>query len=186
MKLEEIAGVIIAVLQEAGLPFMVVGGLSSNVYSIARSTKAVDIVIGLESPGQLRRIEELLPARFRFDPQVTFEGITGNIRHIIQVEGTPFVIELFELPGDDAFQLQRFGRRREIFLAALNVTAPIPTAEDVVVQKLRWGRPKDIEDVRGILTVQGPSLDYAHIEDWCGKLNILDRYHAVRATVPEI
>ena len=71
MKLEEIAGVIIAVLQEAGLPFMVVGGLSSNVYSIARSTKDVDIVIRLETPGQLRRIEELLPARFRFDPQVT-------------------------------------------------------------------------------------------------------------------
>lgn len=114
MKLEEIAGVIIRVLQEVGLPFMVVGGLSSNVYRIARSTKDVDIVIRLKTPGS------------------------------------------------------------------------IPTGEDVVVQKLRWGRPKDLEDVRGILTVQGPALDYAHIEDWCGQLNILDRYHAVRATVPEI
>lgn len=46
MKLEEIAGVIITVLQEAGLPFMVVGGLSSNVYSIARSTKDVIRPVG--------------------------------------------------------------------------------------------------------------------------------------------
>jgi hypothetical protein len=66
VKLEEIAGVIITVLQEAGLSFMVVGGLSSNVYSIPRSTKDVDIVIRLEAPDQLRQIEELGAGNLRW------------------------------------------------------------------------------------------------------------------------
>jgi hypothetical protein len=186
MTLEDIAAIIIGALQEADLPFMVVGGLSCNVYSIPRSTKDVDIVIKLESAGQLQRVNGLLPEEFHFDPQITFESITGSIRHIIRIEGTPFVIELFELREADAFQFCRFERRRVLFLAPLKLSAPIPTAEDVIVQKLRWGRPKDLDDVRGVLSVQGSALDFSYIEDWCRKLEILDRYESVRSTVPEI
>jgi hypothetical protein len=36
------------------------------------------------------------------------------------------------------------------------------------------------------MTVQGKSLDHTYIQDWCRRLNILDRYEAVLATVPEI
>jgi hypothetical protein len=47
----------------------------------------------------------------------------------------------------------------------LGRTTWLPTAEDVVVQKLRWGRPKDLEDARDVLAVQGTeSLDMAYIE----------------------
>jgi len=186
MTLEEVAATIIGALTEADVPFMVVGGLSSNFYSIARSTKDVDIVIRLESAGQLQKIEATLPGTFQFDPQVTFESITGSVRHIIRIDGSPFVIELFELRATDPFQASRFKRRREILLPPLEISAPIPTAEDVVVQKLRWGRPKDLDDVRGVLTVQGPDLDYTYIKKWCQTLKILDRFEEIRATIPDI
>ena len=62
----------------------------------------------------------------------------------------------------------------------------IPTAEDVIVQKLRWGREKDRVDARDVMTVQGTALDLHYIENWCQRLNVTDRYQAVLATVPKI
>lgn len=186
MKLEEIAGIVADALRSANVPYMIVGGLSSNVYGIARSTKDVDIVIRLESSAPLQVIEKSLPQGFEFDRQVTFETITGNVRHIIRIKGTSFVIELFELSEKDEFQRNRFERRREIFVAPLKRSVPIPTSEDVVIQKLRWGRPKDLDDARDVMTVQAGHIDHAYIQDWCRRLNILDRYETVLATVPDI
>lgn len=38
----------------------------------------------------------------------------------------------------------------------------------VIVQKLRWGRPKDIEDARDVLAVQTPAnLDMEYLARWC-------------------
>ncbi len=101
-------------LQKAGVPHMLVGGFSSNYYGIARSTKDVDIVVELPSRAPLTLVQNSLPPEFEFDPQITFETITGNLRHIIRIKGTPFVIELFELK-DEPFQKVRFKRRRELF-----------------------------------------------------------------------
>lgn len=36
---------------------------------------------------------------------------------------------------------------------------PVISPEDLVVTKILAGRPKDVEDVRGILAVRGPALD---------------------------
>jgi hypothetical protein len=185
MSLEDAARILLDALVEAGVQHMLVGGLSSNYYGIARSTKDVDVVIQLGMPSELRKLEALLPAAFEFDPQVTFESITGNIRHIIRLKGTPFVIELFELAKDD-YQQCRFARRRETFVPQLDRKVAIPCGEDVIVQKLRWGRPKDLEDVRDVWAVQGNRLDHAYIQDWCRRLNIMDRYEGVKAKVPDI
>jgi hypothetical protein len=53
----------------------------------------------------------------------------------------------------------------------------------MVVTKLRWwrdaGRTKDREDLRGIIAVRGPELDWAYIEHWCER-------HGTRALLDEI
>ena len=59
------------------------------------------------------------------------------------------------------------------------VNACLPTAEDVIIQKLRWSRgakrAKDFADVVAVLQVQGPTrLDWRYIEEWCGKHQTLD------------
>jgi hypothetical protein len=61
-----------------------------------------------------------------------------------------------------------------------------PTAEDVVVQKLRWGRLKDQSDLLEVLALQGESLDFAYIEHWCdahGTRELLDK---LRSEIPPI
>jgi hypothetical protein len=62
----------------------------------------------------------------------------------------------------------------------------LPTPEDVVVQKLRWARPKDLEDAGSVISVQSLSaLDMAYIEHWCAQHGTLERLHAVIASIPE-
>ncbi len=42
----------------------------------------------------------------------------------------------------------------------------IPTAEDVVIQKLRWQRHKDLADVQLILAMQSQQLDWDNFRHW--------------------
>ena len=63
-------------------------------------------------------------------------------------------------------------------------TVWIPTAEDLVIQKLRWARRKDLDDAQNILAVQGVVIDYAHIEMWCERHGTVERLVEVRAAIP--
>jgi hypothetical protein len=58
------------------------------------------------------------------------------------------------------------------------VEVSLPTAEDVIIQKLRWSRgakrPKDFADTVAVMQVQGKSLDWTYIEQWCAQHETLD------------
>lgn len=176
---------VLGVLTSLGIPNMLVGSFSRNFYSIPRATKDVDIVVELSSQKLLSDLSRSLGPQFVLDDQITFETITGNTRHIIRCADSPVVIELFIL-GNDEFQRHRFSRRREVSIPALSARVCLPTAEDVIIQKLRWGRPKDLDDAKDVLAVQAGKLDHAYLQDWCGRLGILDRYEMVLASLPDI
>lgn len=168
MNLYELAAHVIEALEAEEIPYMVVGALSSSVFGIPRATKDVDIVLQLETREPLRRLEERLSQVVVFNPQATFETLTGSVRHILTARTKPpFIVELFEL-GSDPFVVERFSRRREEWSGQIKRRLFLPTAEDVIVQKLRWGRAKDLEDARDVLAVQTPAkLDMGYITRWC-------------------
>lgn len=157
---------VLAALERAAVPYMLVGSLASNFHGVPRSTRDADIVIDL-APGALERLVGALDPRLSLVPQPAFETVTGTLRHLIQVAGTPFVCELFTL-GDDPHDRARFARRLRVHV--LGVPAFVATAEDMIVTKLRWardaGRLKDRDDIRNILAVQAEGLDDAYIARW--------------------
>ena len=185
MDLYQLAMSVVEGLEAEGIPYMVTGAIAFGVYGIPRSTKDVDVVIALETAEPLNRLERRLGHLLEFDPQVSFETITGSLRHILKSRTRPpITVELFEL-GKDDFVRCRFDRRREEFSAQLGRAIEVPTAEDVVVQKLRWGRSKDIDDARDVIAVQSPAnLDMAYIEKWCGLHGTMERLRAVIASIP--
>lgn len=168
MNLYQLAARVIDALESENLPYMVVGALSTSVFGIPRSTKDVDMVLRLESRDALLALEKRLHDVVAFDPQITFESLTGSRRHVLTSKSKPpFTVELFEL-GSDPFVLERFSRRKEEWSAQVQRRVFLPTPEDVIVQKLRWGRAKDLEDARDVLAVQTPAaLDMAYILRWC-------------------
>ena len=175
---------VITALRAAGAAHLVTGALASNHYGIERSTKDADIVLET-APGDFASFAEALGPELKLDPQVSFETITGSLRHIITLRGTPFVIELFLLSSDPHHQ-ERFRRRRPAQLAKITSATWIPTAEDVVIQKVRWGRHKDLDDALNVLAVQGDALDFAYIEKWCDTHGTRARLEELRRSIPPI
>jgi hypothetical protein len=184
MKAGEAVCALLDALTQAGLPHMVTGGLVANAHGIMRTTHDADIVIQLEG-GDFGAFARALPPALRLDPQISFETITGSQRQIVELIGSPFRIELFFL-GKDSHHQERFRRRTWQHLPDLEREAWIATAEDMVIQKVRWNRDKDRDDARNILAVQGDALDFAYIERWCDVHGTRGRLEELRCSIPPI
>lgn len=181
-SLEATAAVIDA-LEQAGIPYLLVGAFSSNAYGIARSTKDADFVVALQ-PGDLRRLIVRLGPDFRLDPQMKFEVITGSVRYVITFLPTDFDIELFRL-SDDGHHAERFRRKQRVQLGELNREVWLPTAEDVIIQKLRWQRRKDLDDVVNILALRADTLDWEYLARWTTVHGTHDLLVELRESIPE-
>ena len=181
---DEAALVVVAVLERAGVPYMVVGSLSSNYYGVPRSTKDVDIVIQFDLESLRALVAELGP-NFHLDPQLSVEMVTGMTKNIIELTDTAFKIELFHL-SDDAHDQERFRRRQRVKL--LGQETFLPTAEDVIVTKLRWclqtSRSKDREDIGAVIALQGERLDWDYIQRWCDVHGTREVLEEIRRSLP--
>ena len=186
----EATGKVIGVLEELGVGYMLVGGLSSMAYGIPRSTKDADIVLSIV-PSALEQIATALGSEFRLDPQGSFEMVTGTMRFHLRVPAVAFEIELFLL-SNDPHDLARFDRRVPVMLKHLGgVTARIPTAEDVIIMKTRWyavaKRGKDFDDIRDVIAVQGDdALDWDYIHRWTAEHGTRALLDEIRASIPRI
>ena len=155
---------VLRILRRLEIPHMVVGSFSCNAYTMPRATKDADIVVELGSE-DLNRITDELSPDFFIDRQMSFETITNSVRNILTFRPTNFDIELFRLSDDPHHQL-RFERRKTETIPGAGVVADIPTAEDVIIQKLRWQRDKDVSDARNVIHSQLKSLDWAYLRRW--------------------
>lgn len=60
----------------------------------------------------------------------------------------------------------------------------MPSPEDVIIQKLRWGRPKDLIDAEAVAGVQGSGLDWKYVESWCEAHGTLPSLAQVKSAIP--
>jgi hypothetical protein len=186
MNLEELAcKVIVAAEEKTGADFMVVGALAGSACGLPLSSCKVKVIVGLHTGDGINGIVRLLDPKVEFDPQIIFDTLTRGRRHVGRTRSDPpLKVELFEL-FDDPFVQSEFGRRQQVFIPILSRTTWLPTPEDVVVQKLRWGRNTDLDDARDVLAVQDPAtLDMAYIEQWCARHGTTQRLHDALAAIP--
>jgi hypothetical protein len=169
----------IEALEVEQVPYMLAGSFASMVYGIPRSTKDVDFVVELEEPAFSRLIKRLEP-EFDLDPQQYLETSTWTRRYILKAKRSAFKIEFF-LRSDDPHHLCQWSRKRAVFNSILQHHVSMPTAEDVIVQKLRWGRPQDRIDAENVMDVQFPQLDWTYIEHWCGQHDRLVLLQEIRS-----
>jgi hypothetical protein len=171
---------VVDALEALGIPYMLVGSYASNFYGVARATQDADLVLQLGSV-PLSAVMARLGSGFRLDPQMSFETVTMTTRHVINVPDSSFKIELFHLSEDDHDQ-ERF--RRRIKVSYLNREIALPTADDVIVIKLRWMRSKDAADVRNVIAVQGDRIDWGYVHSWCDRHGTRARLDDIRRTLP--
>jgi hypothetical protein len=187
MTIEQIALAVIKACETVGVDHMVTGAFAYNYYGIPRSTKDFDVVVDVRESRAIPEIIRHLEDVVEFGDQVQFDTLTWGRRHIGRAkQGTAFQVELFEL-YDDAFVTEQFRRRKQLRSAQLQHTIWLPTAEDIIVQKIRWGRSKDLDDARDVIAVQGPeTLDMLYIENWCAAHGTSGRLSNIISSLPEL
>lgn len=164
----EVTAAAVDTLEARQIDYMLVGGFSSNAYGIARSTHDADFVVVVK-PGQLRAFVDRLGPEFSLDRRIRMEGITGSVRNVVTYLPSNFQIELFRLNTRDEHHEERFRRRRRESVNEIQREAWLPVVEDVVIQKLRWQRRKDLDNAVNVLTVSGPIIDWTYLRFWTTK-----------------
>lgn len=179
----QITTLVLAALGRSEVPHMVVGSFARNFHAFARSTQDADIVLALDQNGLGKLLAEL-GSDFSLDPQTTFEKNTGTFRHTLTHKETEFKTELFLL-SKDPFDQERF--RRRLAFHFNGHPSFVLTAEDVIISKLRWARPKDLEDIRDVLAVKEPdALDWSYLRHWTAIHGTRSKLDEIRASIPPL
>jgi isopropylmalate/homocitrate/citramalate synthase len=182
MSSAEVLLEITAALQQAGIPYMVVGSFASNLYGTGRATHDIDFVISA-TPEQTRMLLSLLPtAKYYFDFNTALEACRRkDMFNILDMERGWKIDLIFEKPS--RYHQEAFQRRSAAEIEHVAVFAA--TAEDTIITKLEWAKmgesTRQIEDVAGILKVQTTLLDRSYIEKWVRELGLDSQWkHACR------
>lgn len=161
-------------LERGGVGYLLVGALSSNLYGVPRATDDADVEVSFDG-FDVVSFAAGLGDEFRLDRQMMIEGFTGTVRYVLHHEPSGFTIELFRL-GHDPHHQERFSNRRRLRVPECRGEAWVSTAEDVVIQKLRWARRKDLDDIVNLIAVSGAGLNWDYVDRWAkvhGTSNLL-------------
>lgn len=148
-------------LSDAGLSSAVIGGLAVAIWGEPRLTRDVDVKVSL-SRKQAARLLSILSADYTFlsdQPEQTLQRI--GMLFIQNAAG----LRLDMLLADTPFDVQVVERARLVEVQP-GQTIAICTPEDLILYKMISTRPRDHEDVRGIVRRQGNNLDDSYILDW--------------------
>jgi hypothetical protein len=181
MSLSDVFGRITAALDGAAIAYMVCGSSASTYHGIPRSTRDIDIIISA-NPSQIRAFASALPSdKYYVELDAALEAHKhGSMFNVID-NATGWKIDLIMLKSD-AFGREEFQRRKKVSFDGVSLF--MMTAEDTIVSKLQWskigGSHRQLEDVAGILKVQGESLDYLYLKKWIKELALETQWNLAR------
>jgi hypothetical protein len=135
------------------------GAQAAMVWGRPRLTADIDVTVRLE-PEDPERLVRTLQARgfsLRVGDADDFIHRTRVFPFLHVASGMPLDIVLAGPGLEDLF----LSRARPVTMGGIVV--PVISPEDLIATKILAGRPKDIEDVRGILRERLPDLDLALI-----------------------
>lgn len=156
-RLEEALRKAVALLESHGYRYALVGGVALSQWGVVRATYDVDIKV-LVPDMDYSAVRAALLAPF---PQRAREHLPRESLVIaVEIEGVT-VDFLLALPGYEELIIQRAVQRD-----MGGWTAWICSAEDLIIQKVIAGRPRDWSDVEALLIEQRGRIDEAYIEEW--------------------
>lgn len=165
---------VLAILEEYGIEYMIVGSYAAGLHGFIRTTHDLDLVVCLK-PEHVGVLVSALGDEFYADPESAREAIAQHdMFNIIHLDAGLKVD--FWILRDEEFSRIQFSRRE--CLDFEGVPACVATAEDTILSKLLWYRispsERQLEDVKGILEVRKGRLDRNYLDEWAGKLGIKD------------
>ncbi|MBI5949355.1 MAG: hypothetical protein HY875_14550 [Chloroflexi bacterium] len=171
-----------AIMEAAGIPWMLVGSTAALFYGRNRSTLDIDIVVDCA-----RLNPEDLVAACEPDFFLDLEMVRDSMKSGIMFNAIPraggMKIDLIPLSNDE-YRRAAFARRTAVDWHG--ATVYVATAEDVVLGKLLWARESESErqlaDVRAIMALGEVDEHDPYFHHWVRRLRLEATLDAGRST----
>jgi predicted nucleotidyltransferase len=145
-------------MQERGVRWYLFGAQAAIVWGSPRLSADVDVTANLERVSLSDYIDTM--------QRHGFEVVFTDSEFVDRTRVVPFIHRASRMPLDVV--LAGSGLEEEFLQRAISVDVsgslvPVISPEDLIVTKILAGRPKDIEDVRGVISEHRSTLDVARI-----------------------
>lgn len=174
MALVRILNDVCSALDELGIPYCIGGSLASSVWGEPRQTNDIDLAVN-GSGADLQRLQE------RLGPDYYLSSVEGGQDYrMAQLTEMNEVIrfDLF-LVGGSEFSKSEIARAEPTTIVP-GVTARCASAEDIIIQKLRWyelgNRVSDRQwnDIVKVIEVQRGRLDWEYMRRWAQHFGLVE------------
>lgn len=158
---EQLLQSLAAELERQSIPYMVIGGQAVLLHGEPRLTRDIDVTLGVNA----QRLPSLLDVIRSIGLSVRVDDPTGFVRQtmVLPCEQTSTGIRVDFIFSDSPYESEAMTRviRRRVGGSEVRYAS----VEDLIIHKLVAGRPRDMEDVRGVL-LRNPDYDRAYVERW--------------------
>jgi hypothetical protein len=164
---------VVSVLRGAKLPYMLIGALALPVWGRPRATLDIDFMImTAEIPERL--VKHL--GRIGFELDFDWERENRFLKGVqSRFRSTTLTLDILLLK--DSHHENAFRRRKRKRYGGMTIW--FPSAEDLILLKLRAGRPTDFDDAAGVVNRVGKELDLHYLSTWARRLGIIEELNYV-------
>lgn len=157
--------------------YCLVGALAVNAWGRLRSTKDIDLLVLADEPSRIELMGALLAHEFQIDETwLEHNPMAKDVVMRLTHRSYPS-IPLDLLFANDRQSQAALTRRHalQLFGVSLYVCSP----EDLILLKLKAGRPHDFEDALGIVKNPRLQLDLDYLWNWAERLGLQEELQYV-------
>jgi hypothetical protein len=174
---------VVALLEAAGIPFMIAGSFASSIHGKPRTTQDLDVVIDVDRKRIEAFVRSLPKEEWYADVDAAIDAVLRRSLFNLVDMKTGWKVDLV-VRKERAFSQEEFRRRTP--MEALGVTVPVATAEDTIIAKLEWsaksgGSERQRRDIQGIVEATGDGLDRDYLARWVAELGLETEWAAALA-----
>lgn len=164
---------IVLAIRQTKTPYMLIGALALPVWGHPRATLDIDVMI-LASEIPRKLISRLASMGFHLDTE--WETMNPFLRGVqSRFRSKTLILDI--LLRRDAHHDEAFRRRCRKYHRGMYIW--FPSAEDLMLLKLRAARHTDFDDVVGILERVGEAMNFRYLSRWARRLGIVDELNYV-------
>lgn len=157
-------------LEDAHVPYMIIGGIANAIWGYPRSTLDIDVTIWVPDD-QIQTILSIISRQYVIMVDSPGEFISQT--RVLPIKNAKKV-RIDIIFGILPFEKDALDRAVDVKIGDTSIK--FCTAEDLILMKIISERSRDMEDVRGILRVQKNHLDYDYLKPRIDELSdLLDK-----------